>query len=98
MSTKHLSPEAFSEAPELALVEALRGVLEVAAAAIRAANPELYVEELLEGRPLLPAQVWIAEALLRDAAALRCTLERYAHAVEARAFLEASRLGPDFPF
>ncbi len=72
------------DAPELACVDALRSVLEIAVAAVLAANPELLTEEPLERRDDLPAEVWIADAIVADARTLRAALDRYRAALDAR--------------
>ena len=98
INSRHLSPEVFYDAPELATLDVLRGVLDIAMAVVLTANPELDTEELLEGRIMLPAQTWLADAFLREADALRATLDRYCHAAEAQPVLGALHHDQDLPF
>lgn len=61
------SPYDLFDAPELASVDALAAVLDIAVAAVVAANPELLDAELLDGRDPPSAQVWIADAIVSHA-------------------------------
>ena len=68
-------------------MEALAAVLDIAVAAVVAANPELLDTELLDTERLdargpPSAQVWIADAIVAHAHALGTALDRYRVAVE----------------
>ena len=76
------SPYDLFDAPELAAVEALAAVLDIAVAAVVAANPELLDAERLDARGPPSAQAWIADAIVSHAHALGTALDRYRVAVE----------------
>jgi len=76
-----LSPSDLDEAPELAILLALAGTIDIARAALFAANPQLQTDYILE--VLEPAvQVCLADAIMMHLDGLRCSLERYRNYVE----------------
>ena len=74
----HLSPSELNEAPELAIPQALEVTIDIAGAALFAANPELQIDCFLETvEPTV--QVCLADAILLHLDGLRCALQRYHH-------------------
>lgn len=62
---------------------ALAAVLQIAGAAVLAANPELLTQRPIDRRDDLPEQVWIADAIVTEAREMRELLDAYREALRA---------------
>ena len=69
---------ALHEAPEIAAVDALGIVVEIAVATLRAACPELREARIPSWAP---PRVWLAQSVITHAEALRLAVERYRETV-----------------
>ena len=70
------------DASELAVLVVLASALHATIEALYAAHPDLASSEAFRDHP--PAEFWIADAIVNQAAALRGSVDTYRHAIELR--------------
>ena len=85
---RKLEPEDITDAPELAILEAVDAALETALAAIIAANPELIghdpYERVFDDTPAPPPRLYAADAIIYQTHAMRSAIDRYRCALSFR--------------
>jgi hypothetical protein len=75
-------PQELLEAPELALLNILNATLEQMTFALFAVHPELASGDSLEGCRTTSCELWVADAIQTNIAALQHLLERYKQVLE----------------
>jgi hypothetical protein len=80
------------DATELAILVVLATVIDTTIEALYAAHPALASAEAFKDDP--PAEFWVADAIVNQAAALKGSVDTYRHAVELRRALADRRQPP----